>query len=1040
MGCSQSKATAEADSMTFMTALGYALHEASKYQEPKVSVMTGHWEVQRDRIDTDNIVSIGEGVFGPVYEVSIKGLGLTDAEVEKLGDQVESQPAVARQLTSTDDRDTYVMFLKELQFMKEIEHPHIMSLVGAVTQDSPLLMLVESFQHGSLKAFLKAHKSTLKKQPSIRFSMGECVASGLSFLAQQKTVHMDLAARNCRVTDKLVVKIADFGLSRTQNSSDYVDVIGYTHAMPLRWMAPELLDKGAKFTFESDVWALGITLWEIFTDGNVPYPTASLAEVHTGLKARDASLALKAPSQTEDGAQAILDACLVMDPNGRWKASGVRDRLHDLCAQHGGFNSRAASVVRKGGSLKPEQYFDPSFPEARLKAFDESIKRMMENIDLDNVEEVEDEDESNDGGEDSDDGDDVQMYDNQEKPVKHSPKSSEAGEKTPDMKLASGTGSVVSMKLNDSFHAASSLTRIGEGEDTEDESDGEMELDPNSPFAQAKKATPRTQPTPAERNPYKEEEEENELEEKEYTLTNITKVEEIPRKRLKLLDFLGKGAFGEVRKGLLRRKEGEVVCACKTLKSKEKEDLKALLSEALLVSQFNHPNVVHCYGQITKGDPPMIVFEFLGNGALQDWLVKHGPETSLDRKLQMSIDVARGMAYLSKNSFVHRDLASRNVLVGANLTCKISDFGLSRDLEDDTYYQSEGGMVPIRWTPPEAFQYRKYSTASDVWSYGILLYEILTDGKVPYGKQWTNMVVIVKVEGGYRLPPPTGCPRALYKVMMECWAPHRRKRPSFDIILTKLELAFDMMFAAETKKKNEDASDDCSNLENLYVGVPVPTLDNLDEEPGHYLAPTPMASARTSVLVPHPPIRHSLNQKPEFKNSAFTYSSDGTTAEFKKKDTSQYSANHGLDGLSSQSSKRDSLQRSASLRKQQVLGENADEEGIQYASNQQVSKVLEFAKQRETVSKAEEVGLSRLDSKDVQDVIQNREQFVERVGRATNVTAAKGIRGRKGCVCRRHKCVCNLNEEDEENDESKKKPEADANNNNSNSNDYVEFQ
>ncbi|KAL5486806.1 hypothetical protein EMCRGX_G019336 [Ephydatia muelleri] len=149
--------------------------------------------------------------------------------------------------------------------------------------------------------------------------------------------------------------------------------------------------------------------------------------------------------------------------------------------------------------------------------------------------------------------------------------------------------------------------------------------------------------------------------------------------------------------------------------------------------------------------------------------------------LRYSKHVAQGMNYLSNKSFIHRDLAARNVLVvtkGKELICKIADFGLSRNLEDENYYISKGGMVPVKWTAPEAILYKKYSTASDVWSYGCLLYEIWSVGHKPFeGK--TNVEVIEKVDAGYRLPPPPGCPLFIYQTMIQCWNKDSHNRPQF---------------------------------------------------------------------------------------------------------------------------------------------------------------------------------------------------------------------------------------------------------------------
>ena len=146
------------------------------------------------------------------------------------------------------------------------------------------------------------------------------------------------------------------------------------------------------------------------------------------------------------------------------------------------------------------------------------------------------------------------------------------------------------------------------------------------------------------------------------------------------------------------------------------------------------------------------------------------------------------MQYLSSRGFVHRDLAARNILVSKKNICKVADFGMSRDLEDEKYYVSRGGMVPVKWTAPEAILYKKYSTASDVWSYGCLLYEIWSVGHTPYETYanvevcdhtysskkndiiyYIKFQVIKYINSGKRLPPPPGCPRVIYNGMISCW-------------------------------------------------------------------------------------------------------------------------------------------------------------------------------------------------------------------------------------------------------------------------------
>ncbi|OCT97337.1 hypothetical protein XELAEV_18009565mg [Xenopus laevis] len=150
--------------------------------------------------------------------------------------------------------------------------------------------------------------------------------------------------------------------------------------------------------------------------------------------------------------------------------------------------------------------------------------------------------------------------------------------------------------------------------------------------------------------------------------------------------------------------------------------------------------------------------------------------------------IASGMKYLSDMGYVHRDLAARNILINSNLVCKVSDFGLSRVLEDDpeAAYTTRGGKIPIRWTAPEAIAFRKFTSASDVWSYGIVMWEVIAYGERPYWEM-TNQDVIKAVEEGYRLPSPMDCPAALYQLMLNCWHKDRNSRPKFEEIVSILD-------------------------------------------------------------------------------------------------------------------------------------------------------------------------------------------------------------------------------------------------------------
>ncbi|CAI9563938.1 unnamed protein product [Staurois parvus] len=261
---------------------------------------------------------------------------------------------------------------------------------------------------------------------------------------------------------------------------------------------------------------------------------------------------------------------------------------------------------------------------------------------------------------------------------------------------------------------------------------------------------------------------------------------------VKIEQVIGAGEFGEVCSGHLKLPgKREIFVAIKTLKSgyteKQRRDF---LSEASIMGQFDHPNVIHLEGVVTKSSPVMIITEFMENGSLDSFLRQNDGQFTVIQLVGMLRGIAAGMKYLADMNYVHRDLAARNILVNSNLVCKVSDFGLSRFLEDDTsdptYTSALGGKIPIRWTAPEAIQYRKFTSASDVWSYGIVMWEVMSYGERPYWDM-TNQDVINAIEQDYRLPPPMDCPNALHQLMLDCWQKDRNHRPKFAQIVNTLD-------------------------------------------------------------------------------------------------------------------------------------------------------------------------------------------------------------------------------------------------------------
>uniref|UniRef100_A0A6I8PAY4 Ephrin type-A receptor 7 n=1 Tax=Ornithorhynchus anatinus TaxID=9258 RepID=A0A6I8PAY4_ORNAN len=265
---------------------------------------------------------------------------------------------------------------------------------------------------------------------------------------------------------------------------------------------------------------------------------------------------------------------------------------------------------------------------------------------------------------------------------------------------------------------------------------------------------------------------------------------EIEASMIRIERIIGSGESGEVCYGWLQLPgRREVPVAIKALKAGYSErQRRDFLSEASIMGRFDHPNIIRLEGVVTRSRLAMIVTEYMENGSLDAFLRTRDGQFTVVQLACMLRGVAAGMRYLSDLGYVHRDLAARNVLVNGNLVCKVSDFGLARVLEDDpdAAYTTSGGKIPIRWTAPEAIAFRKFSSASDVWSFGVVMWEVLAYGERPYWNM-NNRDVINSVEEGYRLPAPMGCPKALHQLMLDCWHKDRSQRPRFQHIIGVLD-------------------------------------------------------------------------------------------------------------------------------------------------------------------------------------------------------------------------------------------------------------
>ncbi|KAM4043716.1 proto-oncogene tyrosine-protein kinase ROS [Anomaloglossus baeobatrachus] len=278
-----------------------------------------------------------------------------------------------------------------------------------------------------------------------------------------------------------------------------------------------------------------------------------------------------------------------------------------------------------------------------------------------------------------------------------------------------------------------------------------------------------------------------------------------PREDLELCVFLGSGAFGEVYQGIAKNilgpGTGSQNVAVKTLKSDATDQEKVeFLKEAHLMSQFQHSNILKLLGVCLHNEPQYIILELMDGGDLLSYLRGARANTHVQEALlstvdllDMSMDICTGCFYLEKMHFVHRDLAARNCLVSVKeyhnprRMVKIGDFGLARDVYKSDYYRKKGeGLLPVRWMAPESLIDGIFTTRSDVWSFGVLLWELFSLGQQPY-QGYSNMEVLHFVRSGQRMDSPDNCPDDMWNLMLKCWAQNPAQRPIFARIQKQLE-------------------------------------------------------------------------------------------------------------------------------------------------------------------------------------------------------------------------------------------------------------
>ncbi|XP_044039943.1 tyrosine-protein kinase Tec isoform X2 [Siniperca chuatsi] len=256
---------------------------------------------------------------------------------------------------------------------------------------------------------------------------------------------------------------------------------------------------------------------------------------------------------------------------------------------------------------------------------------------------------------------------------------------------------------------------------------------------------------------------------------------EIDPSELTFMKELGSGQFGLVRLGKWRAQQRVAIKAIREGAMYEED----FIEEAKVMMRLCHPKLVQLYGVCLQQRPLLIVAEFMENGCLLNFLRQKGRALKEAWLLSMCQDVCEGMEYLEAHSFIHRDLAARNCLVNEHNVVKVSDFGMTRYVLDNQYTSSSGAKFPVKWSPPEVLHYSKYSSKSDVWSFGVVMWEIYSEGRTPFEKS-TNLDVVTDITRGVRLYRPYRASQSLYAIMYRCWHERSQGRPSFSELLEEI--------------------------------------------------------------------------------------------------------------------------------------------------------------------------------------------------------------------------------------------------------------
>ncbi|XP_048404116.1 macrophage-stimulating protein receptor [Stegostoma tigrinum] len=291
---------------------------------------------------------------------------------------------------------------------------------------------------------------------------------------------------------------------------------------------------------------------------------------------------------------------------------------------------------------------------------------------------------------------------------------------------------------------------------------------------------------------------------------------------------IGKGHFGSVYHGLYKdHNKKEIHCAVKSLnRISDVEEVEQFLKEGIIMKDFHHENVLSLLGIfLPKEGLPLVVLPYMKHGDLRHFIRQESRNPTVKDLIGFGLQVAKGMEYLALMKFVHRDLAARNCMLDETYVVKVADFGMARDVLDKEYYSIQDhrkAKLPVKWMALESLQTQKFTTKSDVWSFGVLLWELLTRGAPPYPEIDPYDITRFLLKGR-RLPQPEYCPDELYNIMLRCWDPKPEMRPLFTEIVYEIQDIQSML-------QGEHYINLQVNYVNLENDQPYPAADTTDDE------------------------------------------------------------------------------------------------------------------------------------------------------------------------------------------------------------------